>query len=139
MARQADGAAWEEECAFPGAPEDKARQGFFPDGARPFEEIDRLMVDDRGWGNLISAKADVEFVGPHRAGLSVFAGAQRVAAESRGFPQVPFDCRGFHATSMQHGEPRGFMRRSNGCRELGGPFVPSFRLRCTCRVRIPGV
>jgi L-asparaginase len=62
MARQADGTAWEEECAFPGAPEDKARQGFFPDGARPFEEIDRLMVDDRGWGNLISAKADVEFV-----------------------------------------------------------------------------
>src|ERR1700760_33583 len=40
MARQADGTAWEEECAFPGAPEDKARQGFFPDGARPFEEID---------------------------------------------------------------------------------------------------
>ena len=37
MALQADGAAWEEECAFPNAPEPKARQGFFPDGSRSFE------------------------------------------------------------------------------------------------------
>ncbi|MBV8093058.1 MAG: hypothetical protein JO110_07465, partial [Acetobacteraceae bacterium] len=28
MATQTDGAAWEEECAFPNAPEAKARQGF---------------------------------------------------------------------------------------------------------------
>jgi L-asparaginase len=42
MATQADGRAWEEECAFPRAPEAKARQGFFPDGSRSFEEIDRL-------------------------------------------------------------------------------------------------
>src|SRR3974377_1699962 len=41
MARQVDGPAWEEECAFAGAPEAKARQGFFPDGSRSFEEIDR--------------------------------------------------------------------------------------------------
>src|SRR5499427_6975003 len=32
MATQADGAAWEEECAFPDAPEPKARQGFFQMG-----------------------------------------------------------------------------------------------------------
>ena len=37
MGRRANGTAWEEECAFPGAPEEKARQGFFPDGSRPFE------------------------------------------------------------------------------------------------------
>src|SRR5262249_54868805 len=37
MATQADGAAWEEECALPDAPEEKARQGFFPDGSRSFE------------------------------------------------------------------------------------------------------
>ena len=36
MAVQADGGAWEEECAFPNAPEAKARQGFFPDGSRSF-------------------------------------------------------------------------------------------------------
>ena len=56
MALQADGAAWEEECAFPGAPEPKARQGFFPDGSRSFEEIDRLQIGEHGTGNLISAQ-----------------------------------------------------------------------------------
>jgi L-asparaginase len=61
MARQADGAPWEEECAAPGAPEERARQGFFPDGSRSFEEIDRLHVGVDGVGNLISAKADVAF------------------------------------------------------------------------------
>jgi hypothetical protein len=61
MATQADGAAWEEECAFPDAPEVKARQGFFPDGARSFEEIDRLQIGEKGTGNLISAKAEVDF------------------------------------------------------------------------------
>jgi hypothetical protein len=61
MATQADGAAWEEECAFPNAPEPKARQGFFPDGSRSFEEIDRLQIGEKGTGNLISAKAEVDF------------------------------------------------------------------------------
>jgi hypothetical protein len=61
MATQADGAAWEEECAFPNAPEAKARQGFFPDGSRSFEEIDRLQIGESGTGNLISAKAEVDF------------------------------------------------------------------------------
>src|SRR5215470_8193504 len=61
MATQADGAAWDEECAFPGAPEAKARQGFFPDGSRSFEEIDRLQIGEDGPGNLISAKAEIDF------------------------------------------------------------------------------
>lgn len=61
MATQVDGAAWEEECAFPNAPEAKARQGFFPDGSRSFEEIDRLQVGENGAGNLISAKAEIDF------------------------------------------------------------------------------
>src|SRR5262250_3987143 len=61
MATQADGAAWDEECAFPGAPEAKARQGFFPDGSRSFEDIDRLQIGENGTGNLISAKAEVDF------------------------------------------------------------------------------
>ena len=61
MALQADGAAWEEECAFPGAPEPKARQGFFPDGSRSFEEIDRLQIGENGTGNLISRKAEIDF------------------------------------------------------------------------------
>jgi L-asparaginase len=61
MATQADGAAWEEECTFPNAPEGKARQGFFPDGSRSSEEIDRLQIGEHGTGNLISAKAEVDF------------------------------------------------------------------------------
>jgi L-asparaginase/Glu-tRNA(Gln) amidotransferase subunit D len=62
MARQADGQAWEEECAAPNAPSEKARQPFFPDGSRSFEEIDRLSVSKDGVGNLISSKADVDFI-----------------------------------------------------------------------------
>jgi L-asparaginase len=61
MARQADGRAWEEECAFPDAPESQARQGFFPDGSRSFEEIDRLQIGANGTGNLISEKAEIDF------------------------------------------------------------------------------
>jgi hypothetical protein len=61
MARQVDLTAWEEECAEPGAPEQKSRQGFYPDGARIFEEIDRLAIGEKGLGNLISSRADVDF------------------------------------------------------------------------------
>lgn len=94
MARQADGTAWEEECAFPGAPEEKARQGFFPDGSRSFEEIDRLMVDGQGWGNLISSMADVEFVrimppGGYTKGLAA------EARTDRGEGDIPRERRGF--------------------------------------------
>src|SRR3981189_1577549 len=61
MATQADGNAWEEECAFPDAPEAKTRQGFFPDGSRSFEEIDRLQIGEKGIGNLISDNAQIDF------------------------------------------------------------------------------
>src|SRR5271156_5251241 len=43
MAMQRDGSAWEEETTAPGAT--TTRQGFFPDGSRSFEEIDRLSID----------------------------------------------------------------------------------------------
>ena len=59
MAVQADGSPWEEECVSPGSP--KARQGFFPDGSRSFEEIDRLSVGVDGTVNQISSLADVDF------------------------------------------------------------------------------
>ena len=61
MARQADGQAWEEECAAPNAPAAQARQGFFPDGSRSFEEIDRLSIDPAGVANSISSLAEVDF------------------------------------------------------------------------------
>jgi L-asparaginase len=61
MARQADGSPWEEECTTPGAPPEKARQGFYPDGSRSFEEIDRFSIGMNGLGNLISSVADIDF------------------------------------------------------------------------------
>ena len=61
MARQADGSAWEDDSAFPDAPAEQSRQSFFPDGSRSFEEIDRLSVGPAGVGNLISARAEVDF------------------------------------------------------------------------------
>ena len=61
MAVQADGKAWEEECAEALAPPAKARQGFFPDGSRSFEEIDRISVRGDGTASAISAMAAVDF------------------------------------------------------------------------------
>ncbi|KRA99781.1 hypothetical protein ASD83_04580 [Devosia sp. Root685] len=61
MATQADGTAWEDDGAFPGAPADKARQSFFPNGARSFDEIDRIGINDSGTAGLISELADVDF------------------------------------------------------------------------------
>lgn len=61
MARQADGSAWEDDCAFPGAPAAQSRQAYYPDGSRIFEEIDRFGIDDYGDGNLISRLAEIDF------------------------------------------------------------------------------
>lgn len=61
MARQANGQPWDEECATPNAPADHARQGFFPDGSRSFEEIDRLSISPDGVASSISALAEVDF------------------------------------------------------------------------------
>ena len=61
MARQTDGQAWEEECASP-APAELARPGFFPDGSRSFEEVDRLSMRRRH-GELISSFATSTFIG----------------------------------------------------------------------------
>jgi L-asparaginase len=94
MARQADGSAWEEECATPGAAAEKARQGFFPDGARSFEEIDRLHIGDDGWGNLISEKADIEFhrIMPPGGYTKGLAAAKRT---DTGEGDIPPERRGF--------------------------------------------
>jgi hypothetical protein len=61
MARQADGSAWDGECTRPGAPAEEARQTFFPDASRLFEEIDRFGLDGAGRNNLLSRHADFTF------------------------------------------------------------------------------
>lgn len=102
MARQADGRAWEEECAEPGGPPSRARQGFYPDGSRSFEEIDRLGIGADGLAGTISALADVDF---HRilppagfkrgqpAAARADVGEGDIAAEAMGrdfFPYKPY-------------------------------------------------
>lgn len=61
MALQADGSPWEEEMAIPFGDEANARQSFFPDGSRSFEEIDRLGIGTEGKASLLSQQADIDF------------------------------------------------------------------------------
>lgn len=61
MARQQDGSAWEIECARPFAPQELARQTFYPDASRIVEEIDRLGLDETGKANMLSSKADFAY------------------------------------------------------------------------------
>jgi len=101
MALQADGQSWDEECAFPGAPIEKARQGFFPDGSRSFEDIERLSVTPTGLANPISSLASVDFYrllppGGYTKGLPAHlrtdVGEGNIAPEVRGenfFPYKP--------------------------------------------------
>lgn len=102
MALQADGSPWEEECTSPGASDEGARQGFYPDGSRSFEEIDRLAVGDDGRASLISSRADVDFYrglppGGYRKGLAAELrtdmGEGDIPPEVRGrdfFPYKPY-------------------------------------------------
>src|SRR5262249_58326474 len=53
------GSAWEEECTTPGGT--VYRQGFFPDGSRSFEEIDRMSIGAEGCASLLSSIATVDF------------------------------------------------------------------------------
>lgn len=101
VARQADGKPWEEECAVPNGPDELARQGFFPDGSRSFEDIDRFAIDVHGTASAISSMATVDFYrlmppGGYRkglaAGLRTDVGEGDIAPETRGkdfFPYKP--------------------------------------------------
>ena len=76
MARQADGKAWEDDTAYAGAPESLARQPFYPDASRLFEEIDRFgLGETSGLNNLLASRADYDFVrvvpsGGYKKGLA---------------------------------------------------------------------
>jgi len=102
MGFQADGSPWEDVTAEPGAEEPRARQSFFPDGSRSFEEIDRLSVDAFGLAGALSSIAEFDFVrimppAGFRGGLPAAArrdlGEGDVAPERRGrdyFAYYPF-------------------------------------------------
>ena len=61
MARQADGSAWDDDCAHPNSPAERCRQPFYPDAARMFDEIDRFGIGEAGVNNLLSSRARFDF------------------------------------------------------------------------------
>lgn len=101
VAVQADGKPWEEECAVAFGSDEQARQGFFPDGSRSFEDIDRMSIGSDGKASTISCQADVDFYrllppGGYRKGLPAAlrtdVGEGDIPPETRGkdfFPYKP--------------------------------------------------
>ena len=67
MARQADGSAWDDAVAEPLAPAERARQTFYPDASRIYEEIERLGVGGDGHGGLFGG-AEFDFFRPAPSG-----------------------------------------------------------------------
>lgn len=61
MGRQADGSAWEETAAAPFAPAAAARQTFYPDARRLYEEIERFGLADLGTPVELGSIADFDF------------------------------------------------------------------------------
>jgi hypothetical protein len=64
MAVQADGRPWDGDEAEPFGPPARARQPFYPDAERVFEEIDRLQPGDDGLAGHLDRLADFEFFRP---------------------------------------------------------------------------
>ena len=93
MATQADGTAWEEECTSAGAP--TGRQGFFPDGSRSFEEIDRMAVGVEGAASLLSSIATIDFYrGVPPGGFT--KGLPARLRSDKGEGDIPPEVRGTH-------------------------------------------
>jgi L-asparaginase len=93
MARQADGSAWEEECTTPGGT--VYRQGFFPDGSRSFEEIDRLAIGVEGTASLLSSIASIDFYrGVPPGGFT--KGLPAHLRKDKGEGDIPPETRGTH-------------------------------------------
>ena len=61
MARQHDGSAWEEAATAPYAPSEAARQTFYPDARRLYEEIERFGLGDHGMPVEFGSIADFDF------------------------------------------------------------------------------
>lgn len=93
MATQADGSAWEDDCTAPGG--QKHRQGFFPDGSRSFEEIDRMAIGVDGTASLLSSIATIDFYrGVPPGGYTKGLPAQR--RTDKGDGDIPPEVRGTH-------------------------------------------
>ncbi|MFI5042662.1 MAG: asparaginase domain-containing protein [Acidimicrobiales bacterium] len=60
-ARQADGRPWEGDEVDPFGPRERARQPFYPDASRLFEEIDRFQIGEDGLAGQLDRLADYDF------------------------------------------------------------------------------
>lgn len=93
MAIQSDGTAWDDDCTVPGG--QKHRQGFFPDGSRSFEEIDRMAIGVEGTASLLSSIAAIDFYrGVPPGGYTKGLPAQRRTDKGEG--DIPPEVRGTH-------------------------------------------
>ncbi|MEI9922459.1 MAG: asparaginase domain-containing protein [Bradyrhizobium sp.] len=100
MARQKDGSAWEDDTVSPLSK--VARQPFYPDGSRSFEEIDRLSIGIDGHASLVSSIAEMDYYrvsppGGYTKGVPASertdVGAGDILPEEKGrnfFPYRPF-------------------------------------------------
>lgn len=68
MAVQADGSAWEDTTTVPKAPEQLARQTFFPDASRIYEEIERFGITSFGQPQSFGPDVDFDFYRPAPSG-----------------------------------------------------------------------
>ena len=93
MAIQADGSAWDDDCTTPGGA--KHRQGFFPDGSRSFEEIDRMAIGVEGTASLLSSIAAIDFYrGVPPGGFT--KGLPAHLRKDKGQGDIPPEVRGTH-------------------------------------------
>ena len=142
MAVQADGEAWEEECADPGR-RIQGRQGFFPDGSRSFEEIDRLSIgaERRGERDLVAWPTSTSIVARRRRLHQGPAAEQRtdmgegdIPPETRGkdfFPYKPY-----HLARRRRGRRSRSHQRHAGARRAASTMASSGR-RAARRSRRP--
>ncbi|WBQ05180.1 asparaginase domain-containing protein [Kribbella sp. CA-293567] len=81
MARQADGSAWEETTATPYAPPESARQTFYPDAGRLYEEIERFGLADHGNPAALWSIADFDFFRAAPSGGYTTDGSERLGQD----------------------------------------------------------
>jgi L-asparaginase len=115
MARQADGSAWDDDTAYPGAPEHLARQPFLPDPSRLFEEIDRFGLGHDGLGNELAGKADFDFfrVAPSAGYKKGLPAADRTDVGVNGIApeRLGYDFFNYKPTHLRSDPPRSFVAR----------------------------
>ncbi|WP_433008997.1 asparaginase domain-containing protein [Kribbella sp. CA-294648] len=82
MARQANGSAWEETAATPYAAPAAARQTFYPDASRLYEEIERFGLADHGNPAALWSVADFDFFrAAPSGGYTAGPGAERLGQD----------------------------------------------------------